>query len=358
MADSNGVLDKSSTRIQWMWMSNAAPLSAFQPAEWFPYSDIENTIIETAYNAGKTYAMLDDYEIDFKCSVQISNKDENERHSIKRCIQNKNDHRIREERFTYIPISPKRPFGDLYGWISPFIKETARQRNISRYQLPSKNEAIVPMLVELAALGIIKEGLELGKARQATQIAQILMNKQASGSREVWKCCANLYTKESFLYKRINEIMRLIGSKKHENIWRNKLETLGPFCLLLWDNPFSNKTTERGTILYRGAKLDKKQLTAFRKECSKKDKPQHSFQSFLSCSRNRSVAEMFGNVLFIMTVKHAFSVDLQPYSAYNNEEEELLFPGVCFTIDRVEQTDDKHVVYLNLIQQYNSKLIE
>ena len=66
----------SATRIQWMWNSSEDPFSKSEPIDWVPYCDIENMIIEKAYTANKSYAMLDGYHIDFKHSVQISNNDE------------------------------------------------------------------------------------------------------------------------------------------------------------------------------------------------------------------------------------------------------------------------------------------
>jgi hypothetical protein len=164
---------------------------------------------------------------------------------------------------------------------------------------------------------------------------------------------------ESFLYKKLNETMRLIGSKEHEQEWRNNIPTLGPFCLLLWDNPFGNKATKRGTIFYRGANLSDQLISIFKKDCSKEYKERRSFPAFTSCSRNQTKAEKFGNVLLIMTVKHAFTVDIAPFSEYPDEEEELLSPGVCFTVERVEfnKRKNKNEIYLNLIQQYSRKLI-
>ncbi|CAF1560292.1 unnamed protein product [Rotaria sp. Silwood1] len=50
------------------------------------------------------------------------------------------------------PVAPKRSFGGLYGFISPFVKETVKDLELTKEQLPSKNEAIVPILVEKAAL--------------------------------------------------------------------------------------------------------------------------------------------------------------------------------------------------------------
>ncbi len=153
--------------------------------------------------------------------------------------------------------------------------------------------------------------------------------------------------------------MRLIGSEQHEQVWRSKIRTLGPFCLLLWDNPFSRELTEPGTILYRGAELPEDLIKSFIEDCSKYAKPWHSFQAFTSCSQNRDVAEMFGNVLFIMKARITFTVDLEPFSHFPEEKEELLYPGVSFTIDQVDfdNENNKHLIYLTLQQRHNSKFI-
>ncbi|CAF4285634.1 unnamed protein product, partial [Rotaria sordida] len=123
--------------------------------------------------------------------------------------------------------------------------------------------------------------------------------------------------------------MRLVGDKEHEQVWRSKVRTLGPFCLLLWDDPFNQKATVKKT-LYRGAELTKEQIAKY--EDMAKDKEAFgSFQAYTSCSRNLAVAEFLsGNTLFIMEVMYAFIADLSPLSEYSEEEEELITPGVCF----------------------------
>ena len=347
------------TRVQWMWKANIDPFSNSEPLKWKPYSDVENRIIEETFQAGQTHAILDTYTINFKHKIQILNTDDSKQRPIEREIVNRVDQHPREERFTFTPINPEQPFAGLYGWISPFIREAIKELNITKDQLPSKDETVVPMIVDRAAAGIVEEGKKIGKQREAEYIAKILTQKRHSGMKEVWKCCAHLYSMESFLYKKLNETMRLIGSKEHEHEWRNNIHTLGPFCLLLWDNPFGDKTTKRGTIFYRGAKLSDLLISIFKEDCSKEDKEKRSFPAFTSCSRNRKKAEKFGNVLFIMTVKHAFTVDIAPFSEYPHEEEELLSPGVCFTVERVEydEYNKKHQIHLNLIQQYSRKLI-
>jgi len=357
MGASESTSSEPSTRVEWMWNANADPFSKSEPVEWRYYSDVENMIIEKAFTAGETHAMLDDYHVDLKHNVQISNNDTSKQRPVKRMVRGKNDIRLREDRFLPNPIAPDRPFGGQYGFIPPFIKEVVKHLNLTKEELPSKNKRIVPMILEKAVLGIIEEGKKLGKQREAEHIAKLLRAKKNKGIKEVWRCCAYLYSLESFLYKRLNEIMRLIGSPQHEQVWRSKVDTLGPFCLLLWDNPFNSKMIKPKTILYRGANLSDELITSFKGECSKDPKPWRTFQAFTSCSRNRSVAEQFGNVLFIMETRIAFTVDLSELSEYGHEEEELLFPGVSFTIDRVEsgETNNKHLIYLTLQQRHTSK---
>jgi hypothetical protein len=318
-------------------------------------------IIEEAFTTGETHAMLDDYHIDFKHNRQISNNDTNKQRPVKRMVNDKNDTRWREERFLPNPVAPDRPYGDQYGFIPPFIKEVVKHLNLTKKQLPSKNETVVPMILEKAALGIIEEGKEVGKQREAEKTANLLMDKRNAGIKEIWKCCAYLYSFESFLYKKLNEIMRLIGSEQHEQVWRSKVCTLGPFCLLLWDNPFNSKMIKPGTILYRGANLSDDLIASFKDDCSKHPKPWRTFQAFTSCSRTRSVAQNFdkANVLFIMNTQIAFTADISSLSEYRHEDEELLFPGVSFIIDRVEfdKNKSKHVIYLTLRQRHSSKTI-
>ncbi|CAF5124156.1 unnamed protein product, partial [Rotaria sp. Silwood1] len=161
--------------------------------------------------------------------------------------------------------------------------------------------------IEQAARGIIEEGKHIGKEREAEKLAKMLREKKNAGMEEVWKCCAYLYTLESFLYKTLNAAMRLVGDKEHEQVWRRKVRTLGPFSLLLWDDPFNTKLTTEKT-LYRGAELTKEQIASY--EEMAKDKTYGSFQAYTSSSRNRKKAEEFGNTLFIMEVFIAFIADL------------------------------------------------
>ena len=295
MAEASSPVSTTLKYIEWMWQSNSNPWSKSQPEKWSHYSDLQNLIIEEAFTKKQSKAILDGYHIDFKQKVQIFDDDDSKQRPIKRVVRKREDKHLCETRFVDAPLPSGRSFGGQYGWISPFIVEVRRDLGLRKDQLPSKNKDLVPMLVEKAALGIIEEGKQIGLKREAQKLASLLSEKKSKEMEEVWKCCAYLYTLESFLYKNLNTAMRLIGSKDHEQVWRSKIRTLGPFCLLLWDDPFNKKVTTK-TTLYRGTDLKPEQIATY-KDMAKRPDEFRSFQAFTSCSRNRKKAKQFGNTL-------------------------------------------------------------
>ncbi|CAF3449483.1 unnamed protein product [Rotaria socialis] len=348
--------EDSSTRMEWMWRSNSDPLCESQVAEWKRFSDVENLIIEEAFKAKQSEVLLDDFCIDFKQSVQISTNDKSSQRCIKRQVNKRDNTNLREDRFMPDPISPKRSFGGQYGWISPFIQETLIYLGLEDVTLPSQDDPIIPIIVEKAALGIIEEGNTLGYHSVAEWMAKELINQKDKGMKEVWICCARLYSMEEFLYKKLNEIMRLIGNQNHEEVWRSKVPTLGPVCFLLWNDPINKSPNTTRKILYRAANLSNAQLDNYC-ELSQNPDQYRSFQAFTSCSRNRASAERFGSTLFIMEVEYAFTADIQRFSKYPEEEEELLFPAVCFTVKRVEydKTKNQNLIYIILKQRFDGE---
>ncbi len=148
--------------------------------------------------------------------------------------------------------------------------------------------------------------------------------------------------------------MRLLGSEECEHVWRSKTLTLGPFCLLLWDDPI-NKNMKTNMTLYRGVSLTDEQIDKY--ERMAKFYLPHSFQAFTSCSRNRQKAEQFGNTLFIIEVLFAFTSNISAFSKYPYEEEELIIPGAYFNVQRIEfdQKTKKRLIYLRLRQRFRGR---
>ena len=311
--------------------------------------------MEEAYSKGETKAILDDYYIDFQKKLQISNTGSYKQRPVKRMEHKREDKHLREERFVDLPVSIGRSFGGQYGWVSPFIIEFRRSLKLKPEQLPSTQPDLIPMLVDKAAEGIIEEGKRIRKKEEALKMASMLREKKHQGIEEVWKCCAYLYSLESFLYKTINTMMHLVGDQEHNDAWKSKVATLGPFCLLLWDDPL-NKTAKTGKTVYRGANLKTEQIAKY-EEMAKDQNMYGSFQAFTSCSRDRKKAEEFGNALFIMDLVVAFTADLEKFTEYPDEEEELVKPGVCFRVTKVEfdRKNKKHLIYLKLKQRFASE---
>lgn len=340
--------------VEWMWKSNAHPWSKSEPQEWSHYSDVENLIIEEAFIDKQSRAMLDNYYIDFEHCIQVSYTEPPRRRPVKRIERKREDKHLREARFVDLPVGSGRSCAEQYGWIAPFVVEVRTNLGLKKEDLPSKKPNLIPMLVEKAARGIVEEGKHLKKQREGEKLAKMLREKKYSPMKEVWKCCVYLYSLESFLYKTLNAAMRLVGDEDHENVWRSKIQTLGPFCLLLWDDPINVKGREDGE-LYRGAELTPEQIDVYVKMVNKWKGG--SFQAFSSCSRNRQKAEEFGNSLFIMKIKGAFIADLSQLSEYPNEEEELITPGVYFQVTQVkfDRKRKKHYIYLVLEQEHGGK---
>ena len=341
-------------RVQWYWKSNDDPFQNTEISEWNCYSDIENLIIENTYTTQKSpVVMLDDYHIDLEHRVQIANDDKTKQRSVKRKELDREDGRLREARFMSDPIAPGSSFHDLVGLRKIFIDTFMNKSGI-----PSVNdwEKQKQQIVKKAMAGILHEGRLAGKQSEAKWINEQLEQVQNKSKREIGEVCVYLYSLESFLYKTLNHIMRLIGDKAHENLWRSKLETLGPFAFLLFYYISSENVTHRtGATVYRGAQLSEEMISEYQR-AAQSDDCRRSFQAFTSCSRNRMKAEQFGNVLFIIeaetrTSYRTLNMDISRLSAYPDEEEVLIRPGRAFRIESVEfdKKTKKHLIHLTSI---------
>ncbi|CAF2501878.1 unnamed protein product [Rotaria sp. Silwood2] len=325
-----------------------------ESAQWNRFSDIENTIIEDAFTTlKKPYVILDDYHIDFEHQVQISNDDKSKQRPVKRAEMNKDEGRLREARFMPNPIVPDSSFHDLVGFRKLFIDSFIEFFDLKHVKDWEKRKHDI---LEKAMLGILHEGKLAGKQCEAKWIVQQLEKVKDKTKKEIGECCIYLYSLESFLYKILNQTMRLIGDKNHENVWRSKVETLGPFAFLLYYYlSYENLNQRTNTTVYRGAQLTDKMIAEYQYVAQSND-PRRSFQAFTSCSRSRAKAEQFGNALFVLNAENRISystlnMDISFLSAYPEEEEVLIRPGRSFKIESVtfEKTKKKHVIYLTLI---------
>ncbi|CAF1128298.1 unnamed protein product, partial [Didymodactylos carnosus] len=278
-------------RVEWMWKSNTNPWCPLQAAEWRSYSDIEIDMIEQAFNKKETHVLLDNFHIIFEHFIQISNTDERNQRLVKRCIVNKTEEKLREERFFANAITPTKVFTEGWSSESIFIKTTLGHFDLNNYPLSDYQRR---MLVDSACKGLLIEGKEAGKLRQAMWMEQQLIMVKNGTEREIAETCAYLYTTDSFLHRKLNECMKLLGDDKYENFWRSKVSTLGPFAYLFRDLSILTMNSRKATV-YRGMNLCDdliKQLIEI------KEGEKCSLPAFTSTSRNREKAVFInGNVL-------------------------------------------------------------
>ncbi|CAF1536775.1 unnamed protein product, partial [Didymodactylos carnosus] len=314
-------------RAQWYWKSNSNPWLSNEKEEWTRYSDIQSDIIEHAFNetTNTNLVKLDNYWIDLKRSVQISNDDQNKQRQIKRMLITTNDNEcLREERF-FFPEPLKKPFNEdrLDGGYHGFIKEWETKRKTFLFFWQERNkETSNRDKVEQAAKGIIFEGNRLDKKDDSQWIAEQLRSVKNRGTDEIRQCCIMLYSKECFLYKLVNKTLR-------END-KTKVDTLAPFCYFLFDSWSNDSKNQYKMEVYRGAELDREMIECYKEAIGK----YKCWYGFSSTSKNRHKAERFGNTLFVidLTKTDRGGFDISSYSCYPQEEEVLLPPGTAFKI--------------------------
>ncbi|CAF1081586.1 unnamed protein product [Rotaria sordida] len=344
----------SSKNGVWFWNSNLNPWLTPVPVEQRYSSGTGNFVVEETYKRYKPQAVAVNDNIIVDSKYQMPNSDHHKKRAIKEIEHKSKDKHLREERFMGLPISSESSFGGHFGSASPFFIEIKKYLNLEQNDLSSETSEMIPMFVEKVAQGIIEEGKQIGKERKAEKMATMLREKKHEGMEEVWEECVYLYTSKNFLYKALNATMKLVGGKDQENIWRSKVPTLGPFCLLLLNKPFNKELTKNKTI-YRSANVTPEQIVQY-EEMAKNKSSYQSFKVYTSCTRNLKNAKALGNTLFIMAVLDGFIMDISPYSKYPEEEEELITPGVCFRVQSVTFNQKKNRYLINL--ELRQKLTE
>lgn len=162
---------------------------------------------------------------------------------------------------------------------------------------------------------------------------------------EVVKTCARLYSMDSFLFRKINEVMRLDSDTEKSNLWYNKTSTLGPFAFLL--NEIIEVGCETKTTVYRGATLTKELILQYQ---NADDTEYMVFSAFTSTSRNPIIAEIFGcNTIFMIDIiPRRDAIDISSYSAIPDEEEFLLHAYFEFRVKSCtfDSTKNKWIIHL------------
>lgn len=279
--------------------------------------------------------------IDLQQKIQINKLDPTQQHAIKRIelIEDQCRYRLRE-RFSeplHSITDTSRTYGKVHEWC-PFLKQWMETKIGKQCIFNTK------VCVRKAIEGILIEGRLIGKSIEAKKIVEPLAMYHGMTAYEVSTYCVRMFTRESFLYRLVNKILR-------END-TSKIDTLGPYCYLLRAYIRRIGTDYSGT-LFRGCNLSEDQIDQYREAAITKD--WKVWTSFTSTSKNPAVAQAFQqNTRFIFNVEpiNMFLVrafDIQNLSINLDEEEVLLPAGVLFQVQSVERSDNnKWIIKIKL----------
>ena len=301
---------------------------------WIPFKDIDNEMIEEAKARQAKEVELDDALIDLTQKIRRDKQNSSMVTPIKCDNRRSLETTLRTQRFNNSPILVK-SFSEADSNDHRFIQEWKKKhRRMS-----------VEELLTNAAKGILEEGKLLGHEIEAGWIAQHLQSSRGKSTEDIDRCVISLYTRESFLYRLVNTTLR-------END-QSKLESLGPFCYLLFLCDCSPTMGQYGYAgeLYRGAQLDESTIQSYEEAVG----TVKTWDAFSSTSKVRAKAENYGNVLFIInrlpTAKYRFSgMDVSSLSTYPEEDEVLVRASRNFVVEKVEKDEKKrrYRIYLSL----------
>lgn len=321
------------------------------------YTDVENEIIEDAYQEKKNNVQIDgNYMIDLERHIQQKGNT-SEQCPIRRVQPdpNRNSFHLREERFSSpvtivsSKISTKTSNRDDNEWYNASF--TNYDREIER------NNTCIADVVKEATQGILKEGTAADKTKEAQSLAKRLLDVKNSGNSvkarwtvpvpsEIGDTCIYIYTMNSFWYRLIDQVLR-----KPDTVTEKHVKTLGPFCYLLRRYLIDNRSKNNPKV-YRGVNLTDDQRQQFMESEVK-------FTAFTSTSTNPKVAENFSdNTLLIFDLEFelgygikmnaAVGANIAGKSYFPHEEEYLIYPGTRFHFVRHEHNSEtgKHIIYL------------
>ena len=314
--------------------------------EWKRYSDFENDFIEMAFQRKEKQVQLSDYILDFQHNVQFKNDDRSRQRKVKRKVVDLSE-LVREERFAYPQRAVKsydshykNDYDFRWQWLIANKQIVPNNKAIAELAAQGKAFRGTPKLLNISLyrlfVGIMIEGKRLNQDFDAERMGEQL--RSCTSDEEILACAARLYSAESFLYKLLNTTLR--------DKDMSKLDTLGPFCVLLWLHLRNNKD-KRDQLVYRGMTLADEMVEEYKQAVGHKI----IWNSFTSTSKDRQTAEQFGNALFIILLKDdsKWLSDISSLSHYPHEQEVLLQNHCVFTIDKIERDpkNGKYSIYMH-----------
>ncbi|CAF1368411.1 unnamed protein product [Didymodactylos carnosus] len=372
--------DDNEIKYQWFWKSNKDPWLNDEEEQFTPYESNLNQIIENAYlNEENEVVINTTYKIDLIYKIQINLNDTfKERPVVRQSITT-----------THLPsavataaTSITTNFGIATSGFEQRIQfPTGVERSrsfcedtnfrgcsfiVDWYKWITKGKLKIKncVIVDLAIKGILTESeLYLDDTKKAVKdanhcVSELRKVQYAKKLFIIQELCIKLYTQDLFLFRIVNETLR-------DNN-RNKFETLGPFCFLLYTYSHSPNNKQgklpKQITLYRGEPLTPEVIELYKSSIG--SDIIWKWSQFVSTSKKRKTAELFtnGNSLYVIEMKKRSASDQGVYiaklSQFAIEEEVLLRPGIRFKIIKVEEELETkmQIFYIDIIPSFMSGL--
>ncbi|CAF3274739.1 unnamed protein product [Rotaria socialis] len=318
------------------YFKNGDVRNANSNIEWVKYRDIEMQIIEEAYQQGKPEVLLDKYRIDLKECIQFNRTNSSKQRPVRRQIGCKIQECLREERFNSPLLRTSTPsYGNALAWcpfLTEWLKSSAGKKAVLDF----------PSAIDACIDGILQEAVksQSDSVTEAQWMVEQLRSCKMKPRRETSNVCIHLYTRESFLYRVLNTVLR--------DADHSKLATLGPLCFLIRD--YSRTCIDYIGTVYRGVDFSLTTIFSYKKAVGS----WRTWPSYTSTSKNRKMAEFRGNTLFIIEITNVKlssprAYDVAEISQFPSEEEVLLPAGVSFQVISVEpDLKQKYIIQIKL----------
>ena len=367
----------------WSCQTNTNPYDLNESAKWTDYPKDISKAIELAYQNNIAEIIIrTGYRIDLKVNLQIHGIDSTRQRPIRRRCLDEDDLTLPvvsiseskalrlEERYGF-PLESDSADVDTHYQGSLFI--------VTWLQKISKDrpEVTCDQVFHLLIQGIGKEANEnpkTGTRKLLDSLHTVASQYSTCGNKKrlemLSEACVTLYSGNSFLYQIVNKILR------DNNL--EKMETLGPFCYLLYDyigrqsvhNRFLlshfrqmlDRRRIKSLLVYRGDKISEDKLRQY-SEAAGDMKRSFKWLCFVSTSKDQDVARRFAkNVFYEIDLGRYKSndqfADIVKIAVFPDEQEVLLRPGVRFRVDKLQSDPRTHLthVHIHVLPSYISTL--
>ena len=350
------IKEKNNSKIVWYYNSNEDPSKA---EFWQVFSEKDNDIIEENYQNKNEILDLEENMINIE-NLFLINKKTDSIHTLKRLVQPI----IRSERFNIplpFPQTQDKPDEEMMiikhpailldytkYYSSNFIEEfqevfgyndnddiTENEDKLFRgnwYEL--WNLYNLEKFIDNLEKNIIKHSSIFNQEEKVKIMVDELRNLLKN--REIEKIpyqIINIYTQNSFIYSEINDAFR------NENL--EKFKNIGFYAYFL-NKILRNipKVFHYSGVVFRGANFASEEIEQYKK-IYKSDYPLFEWNGIISTTKQKSIAEKFGNALFKIEFLEDFGVDISNISDFKEEEEVLLFAGSKYKISNIQEISNK-----------------